>query len=329
MYVQSKEGAAPARIYTPDDIATIRHALAASVRSVANMAYGLPTESTNECIKLLLRTLKTGSAGGKTAACMMLQFMAAVPATRAALWRAQAVPLLVSACATGAFQPETRFFSLPFDCLLHLQVCMRMCRLQSSRIACPSTCGASPQGVCLVTLYAQKHIFLLAIALQLTAALAAGVPEAKRAAAEALTNMAATARIPPLATSNIESKKQDRGSADGESASDDPPATRTSMSKRSSNGGENNNANAKIDVQRAGAVAPLMAMLKLSDQRCVQAAATALYVLAAEDENRAAMAQAGVRLALQEARHFLVLLILFSSSYVLFSSCLLQHTSLM
>ena len=211
-------------------------------------------------------------------------------------------------------------FSCLFSCLLHLQIYMRVEQLHFCfRIVCPSTCNACPQGVCLITLFAQKHIFLLAIALQLTAALAAGVPEAKRAAAEALTNMAATARVPPLATSNSESEKQDRGSADGDSASADPPATRTSMSKRSSNGEENNNANAKIDVQRAGAVAPLMAMLKLSDQRCVQAAATALYVLAAEDENRAAMAQAGVRLALQEARHFLHLLFLFFCFLLAFS----------
>jgi hypothetical protein len=101
----------------------------------------------------------------------------------------------------------------------------------------------------------------------------AGVPEAKRAAAEALTNMASMTYLP---------------SADATSAAG------------SSSTGDKDAVNVKVDVQRAGAATPLVAMLKLADERCIQAAATALYVLAASDENRAAMQGSGVRQALQE-----------------------------
>jgi hypothetical protein len=59
--------------------------------------------------------------------------------------------------------------------------------------------------------------------------------------------------------------------------------------------------NMKIAVQRAGAIPALTAMLRQGDERCVQAAANALYVLAQAEENRAAMQAAGVVAALREA----------------------------
>lgn len=55
----------------------------------------------------------------------------------------------------------------------------------------------------------------------------------------------------------------------------------------------------RVEVQRAGALPALSAMLALQDERCIQAAATALYVLADNEENRQIMAGAGVRGALQ------------------------------
>lgn len=91
----------------------------------------------------------------------------------------------------------------------------------------------------------------------------AGVPEARRAAAEALTNMASTTQLTPAS------------------------------------GGGGAAVNIKVEVQRAGALPALMHMLQMKDEKCVQAAANALYVLAGSEENRQVMQGAGVRPALQ------------------------------
>jgi hypothetical protein len=99
-----------------------------------------------------------------------------------------------------------------------------------------------------------------------------GIPEAKSAAADALTNMASTTYMLPL-----------EGSRQGTATLDD-----------------HKSINLKVEVQRAGALPALTSMLRLKDERCVQAAANTLYVLAATDENRKGMQDGGVRQALQE-----------------------------
>lgn len=99
-----------------------------------------------------------------------------------------------------------------------------------------------------------------------------GIPEAKRAAAEALTNMASTTYMPPMKSSRQGTVTQD----------------------------DHRSINLKVEVQRAGALPALVSLLRLKDERCVQAAANALYVLAASDENRKVMQDGGVRQALQE-----------------------------
>jgi len=102
-----------------------------------------------------------------------------------------------------------------------------------------------------------------------------GLPLAQHAAAEALTNMAAigvTAFVPQQSSAD---KLAPRVAAAGDTV------------------------NLKLEVQRAGAVPALTALLKSGDEGCVQAAANALYVLAQEAENRSAMQQAGVVAALQ------------------------------
>jgi hypothetical protein len=55
-----------------------------------------------------------------------------------------------------------------------------------------------------------------------------------------------------------------------------------------------------MELQRAGAISPLVAMLRQADEALVQAAANTLYVLAQEEENRSIMQSSGVRQALQE-----------------------------
>lgn len=106
----------------------------------------------------------------------------------------------------------------------------------------------------------------------------AGSSQAKRAAAEGLTNLAAcrslAAAAPPQSSS-----------AQAGQASRPPPEAR--------------DINPKIDVQRAGALAPLIAMLRQPDEGCIQASANALYVLAEDAENRSVMQGSGAREALQ------------------------------
>jgi hypothetical protein len=57
--------------------------------------------------------------------------------------------------------------------------------------------------------------------------------------------------------------------------------------------------NLKVEVQRAGAVPALTAMLKGADEGCIQAAANALYVLASDSENRSVMQSSDAVEALQ------------------------------
>jgi hypothetical protein len=97
------------------------------------------------------------------------------------------------------------------------------------------------------------------------------LPEARRASAEALTNLAST----PYSESG-------------------GPKEAGSGSKRSTKC----NVNLKVEVQRAGAVPVLVAMLGMANEACIQAAANTLYVLAENDENHKVMAGAGVQSAL-------------------------------
>ena len=99
----------------------------------------------------------------------------------------------------------------------------------------------------------------------------AGLPSARAAAAESLINLASTP-----------------GPRAGSPATPEPKAPR-----------DLGDVDMRVEVQRAGALPALTAMLTMPDERCVQAAATALYVLADNEENRRIMAGAGVRVALQ------------------------------
>lgn len=107
----------------------------------------------------------------------------------------------------------------------------------------------------------------------------AGTLDAKKAAAEGLTNLAACSSL-------VASSSATPTASSGQ-------AGRTHEQSRSSD------SNPKVEVQRAGAIAPLLAMLRQQDEGCIQASATALYVLAEEEENRAVMQGSGVREALQ------------------------------
>lgn len=107
-----------------------------------------------------------------------------------------------------------------------------------------------------------------------------GSLEAKKAAAEGLTNLATCRSLAAAAGS--------RGSSEA-----------TSKMSNSQLPTERQATNPKIDVQRAGALAPLSAMLRQADEDCIQASANALYVLAGEEENRGVMQGSGIREALQ------------------------------
>lgn len=112
----------------------------------------------------------------------------------------------------------------------------------------------------------------------LMAAVAAGSLAAKRAAAEGLTNLAACRSLAAPASARAAA-----GPA-GQAAGAPQPA---------------DNHNPKVDVQRAGALPHLIAMLRQPDEACIQASANALYVLAEDEENRGVMKGNGTQEALQ------------------------------
>lgn len=115
-----------------------------------------------------------------------------------------------------------------------------------------------------------------------TALVTAGLPDAKRSAAEALTNLAACSTL--QTTSSAE-----RGMPASINGSPKKPAQVEEASSRTS-------FNPKIEVQRAGAISPLLAMLRChEDEALIVAAANTLYVLAEEEENRGIMQGSGVR----------------------------------
>lgn len=112
------------------------------------------------------------------------------------------------------------------------------------------------------------------------AAPVAGSLEAKKAAAEGLTNLAACRSVAAPASTQASAGQV------GQETRAQPPA-------------DANVHNPKVDVQRAGALPPLIAMLRQPDEECIQASANALYVLAGDEENRGVMQGNGTREALQ------------------------------
>jgi Armadillo/beta-catenin-like repeat len=98
----------------------------------------------------------------------------------------------------------------------------------------------------------------------------AGVPECRKAGAEALTVMAASSAVPL-----------------------------PSLGVGGRHGANAGTVNLKVEVMRAGAIPALASMLRAPEEGCVRAAANALYVIAQEEEGRGAMQDSGVREALQ------------------------------
>eukprot|EP00892_Ulva_mutabilis_P003589 jgi/Ulvmu1/1601/UM111_0029.1 len=113
----------------------------------------------------------------------------------------------------------------------------------------------------------------------LVALCSTGLLEARKAAAEGLTNLAASSTLAPSRSLK--------------------PETQRGMVVQTTQQPQSTDSNPKVEVQRAGAIAPLVAMLKQSDEACIQASASTLYVLAEDEENRAAMQAGSVREALQ------------------------------
>lgn len=109
----------------------------------------------------------------------------------------------------------------------------------------------------------------------------AGLPDAKRAAAESLTNLAACTTLQTTTAA-------ERGMPASSGSPSRPPQAADTPSRGS--------FNPKIEVQRAGAISPLLAMLRCQgDEPLMRAAANTLYVLAEEEENRSIMQSSSVR----------------------------------
>jgi hypothetical protein len=108
------------------------------------------------------------------------------------------------------------------------------------------------------------------------------LPDAKKAAADSLTNIAACTTLQT-------SSSTERGMLTSVKGSPIKAIQAAEVSQKSS-------FNPKIEVQRAGAISPLIVMLRChGDEGQMRAAANTLYVLAEEEENRSIMQDAGVR----------------------------------
>lgn len=135
----------------------------------------------------------------------------------------------------------------------------------------------------------------------------AGLPLTKKSAAETLTNLAAAGSAAehasgntleaPKGSSSTPSKPGQVTASDGAAAQGHTTSSHAAGTKMASSG--STAGDRRLEVQRAGAIHPLVVMLALKDESCVQAAATALNVLAGCEENLAVLRSSGARQALQ------------------------------